>query len=193
MENVSEVKLAKFEIMIEETSKWFYSYQMPLFGVGYALMPFYLPIMDEKKVNRYLENKYFKKIYDLCYEKDDSYFNPLVGPRSDSLVNDIKYLRSAEVINSKLRIFGSSSHEFKGYQIRGGMIFLALLLAAVNDDFYSNEINMISDLAYMLGFTEDMMSDWVAAVKYLLDGNRFSETMPLEFKTPEANKFFKHK
>ena len=68
-----------------------------------------------------------------------------------------------------------------------------LLTAAVNDDFYSNEINMVSDLAYMLAFTEDMMSDWVESVKYLLDGNRFSETMPLEFKTPEANLFFKHR
>ena len=59
--------------------------------------------------------------------------------------------------------------------------------------FDKNEVNMISDLAVMFDFTEDMLKDWIKAVKYLLDGNMFSEDMPLEFKTAEANKFFKHK
>lgn len=119
--------------------------------------------------------------------------------KSQHCACQIFYGANAGVIGMMHAIWGGTYHaseekvDFDSYKIRGGMIFWALLLAAVNDDFYSNEINMISDLAYMLGFTEDMMSDWVAAVKYLLDCNRFSETMPLEFKTPEANKFFKHK
>ena len=64
-------------------------------------------------------------------------------------------------------------------------------MAAIDDEFYNNEINMISDLAYLLGYTEAMMNDWIKAVKYLLDGNMLSCDMLLEFKTTEANKFFK--
>ena len=66
-------------------------------------------------------------------------------------------------------------------------------MAAVDERFYENEMNMLSDMAYQLNFTERQMNDWLKAVKYLLGGNMFSSDMPVEFKTAEANKFFKHK
>ncbi len=214
MENVSEVKLAKFEIMLKETCYWFYaknpntSIENTILGNGYAIMPFCLPVIDSSKVDKYLNNPFIKQVYDVCFLPNSEITGPQVNKLGQTMMNlrksqhcacQIFYGANAGVIGMMHAIWGGTYHaseekvDFDSYKIRGGMIFWALLLAAVNDDFYSNEINMISDLAYMLGFTEDMMSDWVAAVKYLLDCNRFSETMPLEFKTPEANKFFKHK
>lgn len=199
MENVSEVKLAKFEIMLKEASYWFYSYSIPLFGTYYPNMPFCLPLSEKESISKYLENPYFKKVYNTCFLEapimgiENPNTNNINGPEPNSLVYEIRKLKNTEEYNCYLHGSLGNYNNFKAYQIRGGMIFLALLLAAVNDDFYSNEINMVSDLAYMLGFSEDMMSDWIGAVKYLLDGNMFSKDMPIEFKTPEANLFFKHR
>ncbi len=214
MENVSEVKLAKFEIMLKETCYWFYaknpntSIENTILGNGYAIMPFCLPISDNGKVDNYLKNPYIKQVYDICFLPDSGIAGPQVAKLGQTMMNLRKSQFCACQIfykaNSGIRMFigpfladkprvSEEKVDFESYKIRGGMIFWALLIATIDESFYNNEINMISDLAYMLGFTEDMMSDWVAAVKYLLDGNRFSKTMPLEFKTPEANKFFKHK
>lgn len=207
MENVSEVKLAKFEIMLKEASKWLYGYRGNYSKDGYVTMPFYFPLTDKNRLQKYRQNVYFTKIYDVCFNKVK--YGDVFGPNLNEISNIITEIKNSQtleinVIGGKVDFdladaltigFGPKSNctAVETYKLRGGIIFLLLLTAAVNDDFYDNEINMISDLAYMLGFTEDMMFDWVAAVKYLLDGNRFSENMPLEFKTPEANLFFKHR
>lgn len=207
MENVSEVKLAKFEIMLKEASKWLYGYRGNYSKDGYVTMPFYFPLTDKNRLQKYRQNVYFTKIYDVCFNKVK--YGDAFGPNLNEISNIITEIKNSQtleinVIGGKVDFdladaltigFGPKSNctAVETYKLRGGIIFLLLLTAAVNDDFYDNEINMISDLAYMLGFTEDMMFDWVAAVKYLLDGNRFSENMPLEFKTPEANLFFKHR
>lgn len=207
MENVSEVKLAKFEIMLKEASKWLYGYRGNYSKDGYVTMPFYFPLTDKNRLQKYRQNVYFTKIYDVCFNKVK--YGDVFGPNLNEISNIITEIKNSQtleinVIGGKVDFdladaltigFGPKSNctAVETYKLRGGIIFLLLLTAAVNDDFYDNEINMISDLAYMLGFTEDMMFDWVAAVKYLLDGNGFSENMPLEFKTPEANLFFKHR
>lgn len=207
MEDVSEVKLAKFEIMLKEASKWLYGYRGNYSKDGYVTMPFYFPLTDKNRLQKYRQNVYFTKIYDVCFNKVK--YGDVFGPNLNEISNIITEIRNSQTLeinviggkvdtdigNALLIGFGPKSNctEVETYKLRGGIIFLLLLTAAVNDDFYDNEINMISDLAYMLDFTEDMMSDWVAAVKYLLDGNRFSENISLEFKTPEANLFFKHR
>jgi len=214
MENVSEVKLAKFETMLKETCYWFYakkpnmSIENTILGNGYAAMPFCLPILDDSKLDNYLNNPYIKQVYDVCFLSNSEIRGPQVNKLGQTMMNlrksqfcacQIFYEANSGIMGLMQALLADKPRvseekvDFDSYKIRGGMIFWALLIATIDESFYNNEINMISDLAYMLGFTEDMMSDWVAAVKYLLDGNRFSETMPLEFKTPEANKFFKHK
>lgn len=114
----------------------------------------------------------------------------ITGPTIDEWDNALKLLKDESTIlensnNSRTWVF---LHYWKG-----SMIFWALIMAAIDDNFYKNEINMISDLAYLLGYTEDMMDDWIKVVKYMLDGNMLSGDMQLEFKTAEANKFFKGK
>ena len=192
MENVNEVKLAKFEMVVRETCMWLCPYNgasVPCF----ALFPFYLPILDNSKMDKYLENAYLEKIYSVCFDKGERKLGPEVQYLC-STIEDIKeeYVRCT--MNGYK--YGDDNIRFcsvyDGYKIRGGLIFWGLVLAAIDEDFYKNELNMITDLAYMLDFNEDMMADWIKAVKYLLDGNMFNENMNIDFKTDEAKLFFKH-
>lgn len=186
METVNEVKLAKFEMVVRETCKWLlYPYETDG-SSSFVLLPFYLPILDNSKIDKYLENAYLEKIYSVCFNEKESKLGP-----------EVQYLRSKiEELKDDVLFYQMDGYRdpvpCAGYSIRGGLIFWALVLAAIDEEFYKNEVNMIADLAYMLDFNEDMMADWIKAVKYLLDGNMFSENMKIDFKTKEANLFFKH-
>lgn len=190
MENINKVKLAKFEIMLEETIKWLCP--DPFYIFCYQIcpsMPFYLPI-EEEKLNKYMEDPYFKKIYDVCFSLPKN--KSITGPSIKDLTNEIRELKNADEYEC-LGLFdiGLKKISYFGYGIRGCMIFIGLLLCSINDDFYNNEKGMVSDLACIFGFTEDMMADWIAGVKYFLEGNKIGKDMKIEFKTKEANKFFK--
>lgn len=162
----------------------------------FVVMPFCMPPTDLKKAKQYFDNEFIKTIYSVCMPSPD--FNiHLINAKELSAfefgeeivkLNSVKHYtcftnpwEHAVVIN------------IESYKVKGSLVFWGLVMAAVDERFYENEMNMLSDMAYQLNFTEDMMNDWIKAVKYLLDGNMFSEDMPLEFKTAEANKFFKHK
>lgn len=190
-EYVNEVKVNKFRMVIEETHRWLFLTSMGRIE-GVALLPFYLPIIDKNKLEQYLKNVYFKSIYDTCFSREE--YLEKSGPRGVVLKEAIQQLRYSEAydhyaIMTRTIPFYSN---FPCNKIRGGMIFWALVLAAIDEEFYRNEVNMIADLACMLGFNEDMMADWIKAVKYLLDGNMFNKNMDIDFKTDEAKLFFKH-
>lgn len=210
MENLNEVKLMKFEFIVKESMNWLimpmgeWKVDLERMGVEryYPNMPFCLPIYDKEKFLKYLDNQYFRKIYDICFFD----FSKYTSYGLNSAIKDC--ILEPGVLAQEIRKLKNMSKcecpfpdpdwcwcdnvEYETSKIRGGIIFLGLLLAAVNEDFYNEQISMVSDLACMLEFTEEMMSDWITAVKYLLDGNKFCENMKLEFKTLEANLFFKH-
>lgn len=187
METVNEVKLAKFEMVIRETCMWLYPYGRD--SSSFVLLPFYLPILDQSRVDKYLENAYLEKVYSVCFVPNVSKLGPEVQVLR-SMIENIKQ-KFFNCMESK-HLYYSNHITCEGYKIRGGLIFWALVLAAIDEDFYKNEVNMIADLAYMLEFNEDMMADWIKAVKYLLDGNMFTENMDIDFKTDEAKLFFRH-
>lgn len=196
MEIASDIKLAKFEIMLKKTCQWLYPANFGIFQWGgdpkyqgkFALLPFYLPITNKDKIDAYLGNMYFSKVYDICFLNNRS----KLGPQGRDLVARIKEIQESDEIHLELLEWTIMKSTFSGYQIRGGIVFWALVLAAIDEEFYENEISMIADLAYLLKFNEAMMADWIKAVKYLLDGNMFSKNMNIDFKTKEANLFFKH-
>ena len=213
METISDVKLTKFEIMLKETCNWIYSNparssvssssisSSSISGIiasiaiaspfrrEFARLPFYLPISNKNKIDTYLENMYFSKVYDICFLNNRS----KLGPQGRDLAVRIKEIReNDEILIEDPDPESIGMLNISGYKIRGGIVFWALVLAAIDEEFYENEISMIADLAYLLKFNEAMIADWIKAVKYLLDGNMFSETMDIDFKTKEANLFFKH-
>lgn len=200
MEDRNALKIKKFELRLTETLRWFYP--SPWYDEDYADMPFCLPIYDKEKISHYLENQYFKKIYDVCFLELSDYSSEEIknmirenkyninGPDPEDLVCEIKKLKD---IGEYECYYHESGEEIsvETDKIRGTMVFLALLLASVDEEFYEEQISMVADLACIFEFTEDMMLDWTNAVKYFLDGNKFCANMKLEFKTLEANLFFK--
>ncbi len=200
MENVSEVKLAKFEIMLEETGMYLLHTRDTMIekGEGYASMPFILPISNDDDKYNYQGNCYYRSIITNAFGLSKPNLNGSNGfdwSYYQKLNAELKALRKADKdyeTPTRCTKYGASRW-FNPIVIRNGIIFWSLLMGAVDENFYKKAINLIADLACIFEFNEDMMSDWIAAVKYLLDGNRFSEDMPLEFKTPEANLFFKHR
>ncbi len=72
------------------------------------------------------------------------------------------------------------------------LIFWLLFSASVNDEIYNNELSNIIDLAYCLGFDENMTRDWCKAVAYLIAGNRFGDGANLQLSTAAGKSFFLH-
>ena len=189
--NMDKIRLARFEMVLEKTCKWLYEYK-DCFQDGFAILPFLFPVVDEVNgaINKYLENPFFLKVCEVCFDGGIVAMNPNIY----WLLENINGLKDEEIFYCKCKksIYGMEMEYFASYKIRGGLIFWVLVLAAIDEEFYRNEVNMIADFACMLGFNEDMMADWIKAVKYLLDGNMFNENMDIDFKTDEAKLFFKH-
>ena len=67
------------------------------------------------------------------------------------------------------------------------LIFFALIFVATDNDDYNEKINVISDMAYLIGFDAEMMKDWIYAVKTVLGDEKINFN---KFKTEEAKDFF---
>ena len=179
MEKDVEMKLVKFKYSVKKAAQYFSG------GDVYHYMPFNLPL---ENYDEYHKNLFLSVIFDTIFSC------PIKGALSGPSINEwdgaLELLKDENVPLYRSNDFMTM---LPLHYCKGSIIFWALVMTTINEDFYKNEVNMISDLAVMFDFTEDMLKDWIKAVKYLLDGNMFSEDMPLEFKTAEANKFFKHK
>lgn len=162
----------------------------------FVVIPFCLPPTDLKRAKQYLENEFIKTIYSICLFLPDFTID-LFNKEEISAIEldkEIKQINSDKYYTCFINLCGDyMAVDIESYKVKDSLIFWGLVMAAVDERFYENEMNMISDMAYQFNFTEDMINDWIKAVKYLLDGNMFSGDMPVEFKTAEANKFFKHK
>lgn len=187
MENVSDVKLAKFKIRLEELEKNFcVTTSSALVRKWY--MPFCLPITDRNNLAKYLKNPYIKAIHDVFF------CNTLRGNSADpdlaELTTEFKKLKFDNTYTCWTDGFLGEVVKVETSNVKGMMMFLALLLLTVDDDFYKNEINMVADLAEAMDFDEQMMNDWITAVKFWLDGNDLKSN-DIKFKTSEAMSFFK--
>lgn len=76
--------------------------------------------------------------------------------------------------------------------IRNNFIFWNIFLAYMDREVYDNELQLVIDMAYLVGFDEMMIRDWCKAVKHALQGNCFSKDSALDFETREARQFFLH-
>lgn len=190
MENVSDVKLAKFKIRLEELEKN-YCVTTTSALVRNWYMPFCLPITDRTKLAKYLYNSYIRAIRDVFFCR--TLIGNASGPSLAELTRELKKMKLYNTYTCKTSSFmGVSSDEIpvETSNVKGMMMFLVLLLLAIDDDFYKNEINMVADLAEAMDFDEQMMNDWITAVKFWLDGNDLKSN-DIKFKTSEAMSFFK--
>ena len=58
---------------------------------------------------------------------------------------------------------------------------------SVDNENYNNNLSVVSDVAYILDFNEEKLSDWITAVKGVLSGKKLWE---LDYKTEEGKDFF---
>lgn len=149
-------------------------------------------------INDYEEIKFsllLQKTYQYLMDEDADYkfSDKFITTNKDNLKD---YMQNPFFKIAYNTCFGSHGEKVINKIIDGTVesyvsIFLLLLMAGIDEKYYENEIDNIVKLADSLKFTEFMLHDWIIAVKYNLDGNEFSKTMPVSFKTKEANSLFK--
>lgn len=67
------------------------------------------------------------------------------------------------------------------------LLFWLIFIVCVDNDNYNENLNVVSDTAYLLGFDEKKLGDWIIAVKGVLSGKKLNE---MKYQTEEANAFF---
>ena len=67
------------------------------------------------------------------------------------------------------------------------LMFWLIFIVSVDNENYNENLSIVSDVAYLLGFDEERLADWVAAVKGVLEGKKLNE---IEYKTKAAKEFF---
>lgn len=73
------------------------------------------------------------------------------------------------------------------------LIFWLLFSASIDDEIYNNELSNIVDLAYCLGFDENLIRDWCKVVAFVVNGGQLDEKSPIQLETAAGNAFFLHK
>lgn len=67
------------------------------------------------------------------------------------------------------------------------LMFWLIFIVSVDNENYNENLSIVSDVAYLLGFDEERLADWVVAVKGVLEGKKLNE---MEYKTESAKSFF---
>lgn len=67
------------------------------------------------------------------------------------------------------------------------LMFWLIFIVSVDNENYNENLSIVSDVAYLLGFDEERLADWVVAVKGVLEGKKLNE---IEYKTEAAKEFF---
>lgn len=72
-------------------------------------------------------------------------------------------------------------------QFSSQLIFFALIFISIDNESYNENINIISDLAYLIGFNTEMINDWIYVVKATLEYEKIDFTL---IKSNSGKKFF---
>lgn len=67
------------------------------------------------------------------------------------------------------------------------LLFWMIFTLGIDNKTYNNDLNVIADTAYVLQFNEEMLKDWINAVKAVFQGEKLNE---IDYKTEQGRKFF---
>lgn len=81
------------------------------------------------------------------------------------------------------------SSKIRACRVPNHLMFWLIFIVCVDNDNYNENLNVVSDMAYLLGFDEKKLSDWITAVKGVLSGKKLNE---MRYQTEDAKKFFVH-
>lgn len=90
------------------------------------------------------------------------------------------------LIEGYIKCCGCSS-QWKDCDTSGRTIFFSLMILAIDEKAYDEKLETVSDAAYMMGFNEEMIEDWITVVKKFLMAEEIDRE---QLKTEEAKKFF---
>lgn len=173
-----ETKLAKFEVIVNDTFTWLVNSYGPFAEIG----------IDEWGLHFPFKADLYRPIF-----LDKYAFNPYVKKVLDGLVVDDNHRLITDIVQL-IKAYKAYQIELEGYALsaRDMMIFWMLFIAALDDEIYNNELDSIIDIAYCMDFDEAMIRDWCHAVEYVMQGNRFSQNCDLRLETEEGKRFFLH-
>lgn len=180
--NSEAMKVVKFKIMLEETQKYLYNsdtcYSLPI-------APSFFKKYDEQDV-------FLSALGELLFMNQQSLFDKdmyvsIKNLRSNTRNSISVYYQATSLWTNMVTECCLNSNE-----VSYNFVFWLLVMSAINDDIYNNELSEIIDIAYCLKFNEGMIRDWCKAVEYVLAGNHLSETCDLKLETEDGNKFFLH-
>lgn len=119
-------------------------------------------------------------------EKEDPFVNIIINKDKRNFcicLDDGSMKRLIELSNDCSRCNGIGAP----CSVAGQSIFFALIAMAINDDLYNEKLEIVSDAAYLMGFTEAMMEDWITGVKKFLLAEKIKVA---DMKTEEGKQFF---
>ncbi len=102
---------------------------------------------------------------------------------------DLREIDNKDIIKfiEKIRICNECGK--RTCRVPNHLMFWLIFIVCVDNDNYNENLNVVSDMAYLLGFDEKKLSDWITAVKGVLSGKKLNE---MRYQTEEAKEFFVH-
>ena len=161
-----EMKLVKFETMINDL---------------------YRVVFDQTKGFRDKNDKIIQPAIILLGQESDNSFIKIVNKTTGQCARcssthdmDVNWLIS--------EARGCAKCRWTCCNLAGQLIFVSLLCLAIDNDLYNEKLEIVSDTAYLIGFNEEMIEDWIMAVKKFLLAEKIHYE---EMKTEQARRFFK--
>lgn len=194
----AEMKMKKFEILIRDIDEY-----LGKTGIyGYKTVSKVLENGDEITEKVYISpleyildinektnenNKYLKIIYDNCFQHRG------LGYGSDKCfeLERIEIDNTTKFIETIRRCNSCTKSSYGYYPTRCGvpkhLLFWLIFIVSIDNDNYNENLSVVSDVAYLLGFDEKKLEDWITAVKGVLEGKKLNE---MKYQTEDAKAFF---
>ncbi len=86
-----------------------------------------------------------------------------------------------------LRKCNTSCNEYTSCNVPNHLLFWLIFIVSVDNENYNENLSIVSDTAYLLGFDEAKLADWITAVKGVLKGKKLNE---MKYQTKVAQSFF---
>lgn len=166
--NSNNSKYVKFEIMVDDLAKYLGKYFIHI----RILNPLKI-IFDGDEVNTYAN----KLIEDSMIDNGIDDINDI------NIIDEIEYIKNTGIMGLKELVKECREKSMLKFSI----IFWSLFIISVDENLYNKKLSTIADIAYLIGFSEEMLKDWITALKLIFEGKDFKS---FSYSTDEAKQFF---
>lgn len=143
---------------------------------GYSLSPIEFFIENNGKneyINLLLKNSFRRQYAFLCQGRTS--LNEYKKEDVIKVVEKIRECNSCQ--NGRIQYCNTPGH----------LMFWLIFIVSIDNENYNENLSVVSDVAYLLGFDETKLADWITAVKGVIEGKRLNE---MKYQTEDAERFF---